>query len=174
LKKTMKAIRARVGPVGLSLCAAALTAVAFAAVSVAQNGDSGKGEKGLDRAEEGTVIGPPHVFGHELSDEDRAALESFRECIEEQGVEPPERPRFDPENPPEPPSRAEIEEMRKAHEACKEKLPENMQDMPGPSIRFHGCGPGGPPPARKESGEDQGDNQSQGFVVPAPAPSGTS
>ena len=47
------------------------------------------------------------------------------------------------------------EEMEKAHEACKDKLPEDLQDVPGPIGGVH-CEPGGPPPARKESGENQG------------------
>jgi hypothetical protein len=166
------AIVRRLGPVGLSLVAAGITAAGFAAISVAAKDDKGGGSR-----EAGVhMVGPgPHGEGFEnLSEEDRQKLEDFRECMSEQGAEPPERPRFDPDNPPEPPSREEIERIQKAHEACKEKLPESLQDMPGPSVRLHGCAPGGPPPARSERGENEGGNQSQGFVVPAPAPSGTS
>jgi len=162
----------RLGPLGLSLVAAGITAAGFAAISVAAKDDKGGGSN-----EAGVHIAGPGPLGdplEDLSEEDRQKLEDFRQCMSEQGAEPPERLKFDPDNPPEPPSREEIERIRKAHEACKEKLPENLQDMPGPSIRLHGCGPGGPPPARKESGENEGGNQSQGFVVPAPAPSGTS
>ena len=162
----------RLGPLGLSLVAAGITAAGFAAISVAAKDDKGRGsnEAGVHIAGPGPLGGPLE----DLSDEDRQKLEDFRECMSEQGAEPPERLKFDPDNPPEPPSREEIERIRKAHEACKDKLPEGLQDMPGPSIRLHGCGPGGPPPARKESGENEGGNQSQGFVVPAPAPPGTS
>ncbi len=162
----------RLGPLGLSLVAAGITAAGFAAISVAAKDDKGGG---LNEA--GVHIAGPGPLGdplEDLSEEDRQKLEDFRQCMSEQGAEPPERLKFDPDNPPEPPSREEIERIRKAHEACKDKLPEGLQDMPGPSIRLHGCGPGGPPPARKESGENEGGNQSQGFVVPAPAPSGTS
>jgi hypothetical protein len=166
------AIVRRLGPVGLSLVAAGITAAGFAAISVAAKDDKGGGstEAGVH------MVGPgPHGEAFEdLSAEDRQKLEDFRQCMSEQGAEPPERPRFDPDNPPEPPSREEIEGIQKAHEACKEKLPESLQDMPGPSVRLHGCGPGGPPPARSERGENEGGNQSQGFVVPAPAPSGAS
>lgn len=166
------AIVRRLGPLGLSLVAAAITATGFAAISVAAKDDEGGGSNGGgDRMRFHSAPGGPL---EDLSAEDRQKLEDFRQCLSEQGVEPPERPRFDPENPPEPPSAEEIQKMRQAHEACKDKLPEGLQDMPGPSIRLHGCGPGGPPPARKESGENEGGNQSQGFVVPAPAPSGTS
>jgi hypothetical protein len=170
-RKRSGAIVKRLGPIGLSLVAAAIT--------VAAKDDNGKsaGNGGGDRGEAGfhIAVGPPGPLGENLSDEDRQKLEDFRQCLTEQGVEPPERPKFDPDNPqpPEPPSREEIEQMRKAHEACKDKLPEDLQDIPGPIVG-HGCGPGGPPPARKESGEGQSDNQSQDFVVPAPAPSGTS
>jgi hypothetical protein len=177
-RKRSGAIVRRLGPVGLSLVAAAITAAGFAAFSLAANDENGKsGDNGGDRGEAGfhVAVGPPGPLGENLSEEDRQKLEDFRQCLSDQGVEPPERPRFDPDNPkpPEPPSREEIEQMRKAHEACKDKLPEDLQEIPGPIVG-HGCGPGGPPPARKESGEGQGENQSQGFVVPAPAPSGTS
>lgn len=171
-KKRSGAIVRRLGPLGLSVIAAAITAVGFAAISLAAKDDNGGGSNGGgDRARFHAAPGGPL---EDLSAEDRQKLEDFRQCMSDQGVEPPERPRFDSENPPEPPSAEEIQKMRQAHEACKEKLPENLQDMPGPSIGGHGCGPGGPPPARRESGENQGDNQSQGFVVPAPAPSGSS
>jgi hypothetical protein len=176
----MKKIRAgavvrRLGPIGLSLVAAGITAAGFAAISLAAKDNSVSVSGGPRESSVHIAIGPPGPLGENLSDEDRQKLEDFRQCLSEQGAEPPEPPTFDPGNPPEPPSRAEIEEMRKAHEACADKLPEDLQDIPGPSLNVGpGCGPGGPPPARKESGENQGDNQSQGFVVPAPAPSGSS
>jgi hypothetical protein len=162
------AVVRRLGPLGLSLAAAAITAAGFAAISLAAKDDNGGGSDGggdrmLFRAGPGGPV-------EDLSAEDRQKMEDFRECMSEQGAEPPEPPRFDPDNPPQPPSSEEIEKIRTAHEACKDKLPEDLQDMPGPSVRGFGCGPGGPPPARDERGE----NQSEGFVVPAPAPSGTS
>ncbi len=178
-RKRSGAIVRRLGPIGLSLAAAAITAAGFAAISLAAKDDNGNAGSGGGSREASVhiAVGPPGPLGENLSEEDRQKLEDFRACLEEQGVEPPERPRFDPENPPEPPSREEMERMReemnKAHEACKDKLPEDLQDVPGP-IGGPGCGPGGPPPALRERGENEGDNQSQGFVIPAPAPSGSS
>jgi hypothetical protein len=169
-------MRRRVGPVGLSLTAAAVTAVAFAAISMAASDDGGKAEKGLQQGggpEAGLTPPEPPA----LSEEDEAKLEEFRSCMEENGAPAPPEPGEMRERPrngelPDPPSEAEREKMRKAFEACEDKLPEGIHMSFGPG--GPGCGPGGPPPARKESGENQGDNQSQGFVVPAPAPSGTS
>jgi hypothetical protein len=177
-RKRSGAIVERLGPIGLSLVAAAITAAGFAAISLAANGDDGNGNDRRSK-EPGLHIatGPAGPLGENLSDEDRQKLEDFRACLEEQGVEPPAPPRFDGDNPPEPPSRKEMEAMReemsKAHEACKDKLPEDLQDVPGPIGGVH-C-EAGPPPARRErGGENQGESESQGFVLPAPAPSGTS
>jgi hypothetical protein len=180
VRKKMRsgAVVRRLGPLGLSLVAAAITAAGFAAISVAAKDDNGGGSNGGgDRGERMLFHAGPGGPGgpmEDLSAEDRQKLEDFRQCMSEHGAEPPAPPKFDPDNPPQPPSSEEIERIRKAHEACKDKLPEDLQDMPGPSVRAFGCGPGGPPPARSERGENQGENQSQGFVVPAPAPSGTS
>jgi hypothetical protein len=150
LSKTIKSMRRRVGPVGLSLLAAALTAVAFAAVSVAQDGDGGNKD---DEPRAGAVfehhVGPPP----ELSEEDRAAMEEFRACIEENGgpalPDPGEmRQKLESGERPDPPSEEEMEKLRKAHEACEDKLPEGVQVAPGPP-----CGPppGAPGEARKSS-----------------------
>ena len=175
-KKRSGAIVRRLGPLGLSVVAAAITAAGFAAISLAAKDDNGEGGGKREAGVHTVVPGPGGDPLGDLSDEDRQALEDFRECMSEQGAAPPERLKFDPENPPEPPSREELEKIRKAHEACKEKLPDDLQqrlEIPGP-FGGPGCGPGGPPPARKEGGDNQGDTQSQGFVVPAPAPSGSS
>jgi hypothetical protein len=168
LKKLTQAMRRRVGPVGLSLLAAALTAVAFAAVSMAAKDDGKADESGVQSAR-GALPGPPA-----LSEEDEAKLEDFRSCMEENGAPAPPDPgeireRLKSGERPDPPSAAEPEKMENAYEACKDKAPEGVHMFFG-GPGGHGCGPGGPPPAREESGE----NQSQGFVVPAPAPSGTS
>jgi len=176
LKKMTQAMRRRVGPVGLSLTAAAVTAVAFAAISMAASDGGGKAEKGLQQGS-GPEAGLTPPEPPALSEGDEAKLEEFRSCMEENGAEPPPDPgeireRVRNGEPPDPPSEAEREKMRTAFEACEDKLPEGVHMFVGPG--GPGCGPGGPPPARKESGEGQGDNQSQGFVVPAPAPSGTS
>ena len=180
LKKMTQAMRRRVGPVGLSLTAAAVTAIAFAAISVAADGDGDKAEKGQD--ERGArVEGFAHPAPPELSAEDEAKLEEFRQCMEDNGAPAPPEPgemrermqeRLKQGELPKPPSEAERKQMEEAYEACKDKLPE------GAEFGFHfggpggpgGCGPGGPPlgaekgtaiPAPPSGG-------SQGDVEPAP------
>jgi hypothetical protein len=171
-KRKAGAIARRLGPVGLSVIAAAITAAGFAAISLAagEGGGGTEGEGDGPTVHRMIVPGPGGPLGEDLSAEDRQRLEEFRQCLGDQGAEPP---RFDPDNPPEPPSSEQMERIRKAHEACMERLPENLQErlenLPGPHFGGPGCGPGEPPPARNESGE----NQEQGFVVPAPAPSGS-
>lgn len=176
LKKMTQAMRRRVGPVGLSLVAAAVTAVAFAAISMAASDDGGKAEKGLQQGG-GPEAGLTPPEPPELSKEDEAKLEEFRSCMEENGAPAPPEPgeireRLKNGDRPDPPSAAEREKMEKAFEACKDKLPEGVHMMFG-GPGGPGCGPGGPPPALRDRGENEGDNQSEGFVVPAPAPSGS-
>jgi hypothetical protein len=153
-----KMIKGRVGPVGLSLAAAALTAVAFAAVSVAQDDSGAKGSKGGG----GDVLrvgpgpgGPPAI--EDLSEADQQALEEFRQCMSDQGVEPPPRPEADGDGTfkrrLEPPSEAERTEIEQAFKACEDKLPEGARAM-GP----HPCGP---PPAGADG---------EGAAIPAPPP----
>jgi hypothetical protein len=150
----------------LPLAAAALTAVALAAVSVAQNDDgsgSGDGERRADVVIAGPG-GPPMAFNR-LSEEDRQALEEFRSCLEDQGVEPPpEPPRLEEGEMPEPgtferrldpPSEEERAKMREAFEACSDKLPEGVRAGHGPL-------PCGPPP---------GAPKGEGAAIPAPPPS---
>jgi Spy/CpxP family protein refolding chaperone len=155
MKKKVEAMRRRMGPVGLSLLAAALTAAAFAAVSTAaQDGDDDK---------EGS---PPQVFQHvvpgpppELSEEDQKQLQEFRQCMQDNGAPAPPDPgemreRFRSGEMPKPPSEAEIEKLRKAHEACEDELPEDA------GFGFH-VGPDGPGapgcgPPRSEEGSREG------------------
>jgi hypothetical protein len=150
-------IKRRVGPVSLSLAAAALTAIGFAAVSVAAEDD------GSDQAR-GAPGGPPMIM--QLSTEDRKAMEEFRACMSEQGVEGPPAP---PGPPPEgeegdaptdrfeqrlkPPTEEERAKVDEALEACEDKLPEGA-GHPGP--------PCGPPP---------GAPNGEGAAVPGPPPS---
>lgn len=141
----MQSIRRRMGPVGLSLVAAALTATAFAAVSVAAKDDGGKAEKGAETARERG----PEMRGAppELSEEDEAKLEEFRRCMEDNGAPaPPSRSEMEQGlrngERPDPPSEEEMEQIRKAHEACADKLPEGLEHFGGPG--GPGCGPGGP------------------------------
>ena len=159
----LKKMKRRVGPVSLSLAAAALTAVAFAAVSVAAKDDGSK-QGGGDVARPSAPGGPPGVaFRMELSDEDREALEEFRSCMSDQGVDVPEPPpapgeegdggdRF--EHRLKPPSEEERAKMDEAFEACSDNLPEGAAGHPGP--------PCGPPP---------GGPGGEGAAIPAPPPS---
>ena len=152
LSNMIKSMRRRLGPVGLSVAAAALTAVAFAAVSVAQDDGSKKDDGGRsgDPTREHRIGPPP-----ELSEEQEQQLEEFRQCMEDQGAPAPPSPEDlgDGERP-EPPSEADREKIEKALEACEEKLPEGVRP-PGPP-----CGP--PPGADGERGE--------GALMPAPPP----
>lgn len=172
LSKMTKRVRDRVRPVGLSLAAAALTAVAFAAVSVAK--DEGSNERGHSGAVELAAPGPggPPMM-EQLSEEDRQAIEEFRQCMQDHGVEPPPGPPVGgapPAPPPgdedgtggdgsferpiEPPSEEERAKIEQAFEACADKLPEGARGI-GP----HPCGP--PPGAPGGPGAD-------GTAIPAP------
>jgi hypothetical protein len=155
IRKTIESMRRRVGPVGLSLAAAALTAVAFAAVSVAKD-DGSNGDQARAGGDEATFehrVGPPRM--EDLSEEDRQALEEFKQCMEDNGAPaPPEPGDFEDGERPEPPSEADREKIEKALDACRDKLPEGV----------HHFGPGGPcgPPPPGARGE--------GAAIPAPPP----
>ena len=174
--------------VWLPLAAAALTAVAFAAVSVAQNGDSDKGKKQGPDVAIASPGGPPMMF-ERLSEEDRNALEEFRSCLEDQGVEaPPEPPRLDEEErdgeprifkhrvdpPPEPPRLDEDEmpepgtfehRIKPPSEEERAKIEEAFkacEDKLPEGARQFGPHPCGPPPGAPEG---------EGAAIPAPPPS---
>lgn len=140
-KERWSGIRRRVGPIGLSLVAAAITAVGFAAISVAADDDN-KGGSGGDTFEAPAPPPGVHMFRDRLSDEDRQKLGEFRQCMEDQGAPAP--PRIEEgSGPPDPPSSEEMEKVRKAHEACEDQLPEELQGRGFPAF---GHGPCGPPP----------------------------
>lgn len=172
ISKIKRALHGRVGPVGLSLFAAALTAIAFAAVSVAKDDSGSKGHQ--DQAGQARQAGPggPPPMEQNLSDEDKQKLEDFQQCMSDQGVEPPPRPDGDQNGTskrPKPPTEAQRKQMEKAFEACQDKLPEDAQGM-GPGGP---CGPPpGPPPGQQQgtapSQQGSGSNQDQGYVIPAP------
>jgi len=178
MKAGWKTGRKRLGPVGLSLAAAAITAAGFAAFSVAagDDKDGSRDERAFGVAGPGPG-GPGVLHAEGLSEADQQKLEDFRQCMEDQGLPAP--PRFrESEGPPEPPSREEFEQMREkleaAHEACKDELPEKLRDLPPPPFGHDPCGP--PPGLRgdDEDGNNQGENQEQSFELPVPAASGTS
>jgi hypothetical protein len=114
-------------PLGLSLLAAALTAAALAAVSVAQD-DGGK------------ATGPEE-------------MEAFRSCMERNGAPaPPEPPAAGEEEDGtferrlEPPTEEERAKIDEAFEACRDELPEGVRHF-GPGGPGSPGGPCGPPPA---------------------------
>ena len=158
-------LRRRLGPVGMSLAAAALTGAAFAAISVADSDQS----KDRGAPDEQTMWAAPPPgggagvmsFRARLSEEDQEKLERFRQCIEENGAPaPPEPGAIDPsERPPDPPSEAEIEAIEKAYEACRDELPEDLRNGP-PHLGGPGCEhqPGVP----QEEGQRQQESDKDG------------
>jgi hypothetical protein len=156
----------RVGPIGLSLAAAAVTAAAFAAISLADNGSDGGGSND-NGPQTFRAPGPPGggpgvmMFKPNLSAEDRQKLEDFRTCMEDNGAPaPPDPGEFDPSNPPKPPSEADQEKLQKAFEACKDKLPADMQNAGPPQLHVGGCAapPGAPGTEERGKKENQSDN----------------
>lgn len=157
--KWKREIRIRFGPLGLSLLAAGITAVGFAAVSLADSGGGGSSGNGGRTFE---MPAPPGgeagvtIMGPNLSAEDRQKMEDFRRCMEENGAPAPPA-RIDPsDGPPKPPSAEDLQNLEKAYEACKEKLPADLQKAGRPEIGTFHCGP--PPGAPQR---EQGQNQNQ-------------
>jgi len=162
----MKTVKSRVGPLGLSLLAAALTAVAFAAISVAQDDGKEQGNARNGDVERADHPGPPPMMD-ELSAEDQAALEDFRSCMEDNGAPAPPKPP-DPSNGDtfnrriKPPSEEERAKIDKAYEACKDKLPEGVRAFGPGGPGGPGCGPGGPPPGPPPGAESNRGDQGEG------------
>ena len=158
MKREGRAIRRRLGPIGLSLLASALTAAGFAAFSIADSGGGNDNGSGGGTAQ--TLPAPPPggaagaiAFAPRLSAEDRQKMEAFHQCMQDNGA--PEPPRLDPsQGPPKPPSAEDQQKIQKAYEACKDKLPEDLQKAGPP--RF-GVGPCHPPPGAPVP--QQGGNQ---------------
>ena len=159
--KRKRSITIRFGPLGLSLLAAGITAVGFAAVSLADNGGGGTGTSSGARtfqmpAPPGGAAGVAFADPN-LSAADRQKLEDFRTCMEDNGAPgPPDPSKIDPsQGPPKPPSAADREKLQKAFDACRAKLPEKLRDAGPPGTGTFHCGlpPGAPP--------KQGENQNQ-------------
>jgi hypothetical protein len=98
------------------------------------------------------------VFGPNLSTADRKKMDEFRQCMEDNGAPaPPDPSNIDPsKGPPKPPSAADQEKIQKGWEACKDKLPEALQNAGPPRVGH--CGP--PPGAPPTQGNQQNQNQS--------------
>jgi hypothetical protein len=158
-KKRRRGITIRLGPLGLSLLAAAITAVGLAAVSLADSGSSSCGTSTQTfsaPAPPGGAAGGVVFGGPNLSAADRQKMEDFRKCMEDNGAPGPPM-HIDPsDGPPKPPSAADREKLQKAYEACKDKLPEDLQKAGPPGIATFKCGP---PPG--QPGQEQGQKQDQ-------------
>jgi hypothetical protein len=158
----------RVGPLAMSLVAAALTAVAFAGVSLADNGsgsDSREGGSDLHVFRAGPPGGGPGVmFRDDLSEADKQKLEDFRNCMEDNGAPaPPDPGEIDPsDGPPKPPSAEDREKLREAWEACKSNLPEELQEAGPPELHVMGCGPGHRAPGTEERGNNENQSDDSG------------
>lgn len=160
LSKKIGAMRRRLGPVGLSVVAAALTAAAFAGVSVAAKDDGANKSNGNGEAQRAAPDGDrgDHPRLGQLSDEDKQKLEEFRQCMQDNGAPVPPKPgeRSEGDGPPEPPSEEDRAAIEKGLEACEDKLPEGARLGPGGP----GChGPGGPPPGAPRQDGQQGQEQ---------------
>lgn len=162
-------ITIRLRPLGMSLVAAGITAVGFAAVSLADSGSgSGSASNGSGTQTFQMPAPPGGAAGvafaaPDLSAADRQKLEDFRNCMEDNGAPgPPDPGKFDPsQGPPKPPSAADREKLQKAFEACKSKLPEKFQNAGPPEIGTFKCGPPpGAPPAQGDNPQGQNKNQS--------------
>ena len=163
-EKRKRGLTIRLGPLGLSLLAACITAVGVAAVSLAADSGSGNSNSGSGSTAQAPPPGGPGVMTFQrpnLSAADRQKMEDFRKCMTENGAPaPPDPSKMDPsQGPPKPPSAADREKIQKAYEACKDKLPSDMQNAGPPGIATFHCGP--PPGAPPAQGQQQNQNQDQ-------------
>jgi hypothetical protein len=165
-EKRKRSITIRFGPLGLSLLAAAITAIGFAAVSLADNGSgsgsasNGSGTQTLQMpAPPGGPAGATVIGGPNLSAADRQKMENFRKCMEDNGAPGPPT-HIDPsDGPPKPPTAADRENLQKAFEACKDKLPAAMQNAGPPQIGAMKCGP---PPGVPEKSQNKDQSNDSG------------
>jgi hypothetical protein len=164
-EKRKRGLTIRLGPLGLSLLAACITAVGVAAVSLADTG-SGDASSGSGSA---TAQAPPPGGGvmtfraPNLSAADRQKMEGFRKCMEDNGAPgPPDPSNIDPGNPPKLPSAADRDKIQKAYEACKDNLPTDMQHAGPPGIATFKCGPPPGPPGQPPKGQNQDQSNDSG------------
>jgi hypothetical protein len=167
--KRKRGITIRFGPLGLSLLAAGITAVGFAAISLADSGGNGNGSgSGGNGPQTFEMPAPPGakagvtIMGPDLSAEDRQKMEDFRKCMEDNGAPaPPDPGEIDPSNGP--PQRlspaADLEKLQKAYEACKDKLPADLQKAGPPRIGTFHCGPA---PDERQRGQNQNQSNQAG------------
>ena len=163
--KKRRAIRRHLGPIGLSLLASALTAAGFAAFSIADSGNSDSGSSS-GGAYATVPAPPPGAMGTvrfappRLSAADRQKMEQFHQCMQANGA--PDPPQIDPsQGPPKPPSADQQQQIQKAYEACKDKLPQDLQNAGPPHIGVGPC-PAPPPGAPAQPNQGRGQSQSPG------------
>jgi hypothetical protein len=150
----------RLGPLGLSLLAAGITAVGLAAVSLADDGSNGSGSgsnsgtQTFQAPAPGGGVGVMSFRGPNLSAADQKKMDEFRQCMQDNGAPaPPDPSKIDPTNPPKPPSQSDQEKLQKAWEACKDKMPEQLQNAGPPRVGQCGPPPGAPAPQGSEQGQ---------------------
>jgi hypothetical protein len=167
-EKWKRGLTIRLGPLGLSLLAAGITAVGVAAVSLA---DTGSGSASSESGSAMFSAPPPPgggagvmtFHGPNLSAADRQKMEDFRKCTEDNGAPgPPDPGNIDPSSPPKPPTAADRDKIQKAYEACKDKLPSGMQNAGPPGIATFKCGPPPGAPGQPPKGQNQDQSNDSG------------
>jgi hypothetical protein len=166
--KKRRGVNIRLGPLGLSLLAAGITAVGVAGVSLADSGNgnantsNGSGSAGYSAPGPRGGVGVMSLRAPNLSAADRQKMEDFRKCMQDNGAPgPPDPSNIDPsKGPPKAPSAADREKLQKAFQACKDKLPEQMQNAGPPRIGTFHCGP--PPGAPGDKGQHQSQSNDSG------------
>ncbi len=162
-KKRKRGITIRLGPLGLSLLAAGITAVGLAAVSLADNGSgtgAGNGNQTFHMPAPPPGAGGATVFRSNLSAADQKKMEEFRQCMQANGAPGPPSPGDLKNGPPKPPSAVDHAKIDKAWQACKDKLPQDMQNAGPPRIGTCGPPPGAPPRQGQSQGGQNQSNQS--------------
>jgi hypothetical protein len=168
-EKRKRGLTIRLGPLGLSLVAAGITAFGVAAVSLADNGSgstntsNGSGSATFSAQAPGGGAGVMTFRGPNLSAADQQKMDDFRRCMEDNGAPgPPDPGHFDPSNPPKPPTAADRDQIQKAYEACKDKLPTDMQNAGPPGIATFKCGPPPGAPGLQQKGQNQDQSNDSG------------
>ena len=96
-EKRKRGLTIRLGPLGLSLLAAGITAIGVAAVSLADSGSgnasNGSGNQTFQAPAPGGGAGVMTFHGPNLSAADQQKMEDFRKCMEDNGAPGPPDPR---------------------------------------------------------------------------------
>jgi hypothetical protein len=167
-EKKKRGLTVRLGPLGLSLLAAGITAVGVAAVSLADSGSgnasNSSGSQTFQAPAPGGGVGVMSFRGPNLSAADQQKMDDFRKCMEDNGAPaPPDPSKIDPsDGPPKPPSAADREKNQKAYEACKDKLPSDMQNGGPPAFGTFKCGPPPGAPGQQQKGQNQDQSNDSG------------